>query len=213
MSRMRSVRATFGLLASGVTAVAAVAFVACSSNNSTVGSGSTTPDSGLDATDHDASMDSGGYDSGGYDAVNTPDSSSNEAGSNDAGNEDAGNEDAGNEDAGNEDAGNDAGHPHDAGDDAGDGSAGCTTNAECNGGADGGSKYCNFGDNLTENYRATCPSTGKCTKLPKASTCPSSCNISAIAYCGCSGMAYSCPCFAEVNGDTVRYEDPGGICH
>jgi hypothetical protein len=192
MSKMRSVGTTFGLLASCVTAVAAIAFVACSGDNS----GSTTPDSGDDATHHDGSTDSGGSDTGNtQDTGSAQDSSSNEAG-NEAG----------------DDAGNDA--PNDAGDGAVEASldgGSCAKNADCNGGADSGTMYCNFGDNNTHTYRAMCPSTGTCVPLPDASTCPNLC-VNPPYYCGCSGATWWCPGCAQAHGDTVRYIE-NTVCH
>jgi hypothetical protein len=111
-------------------------------------------------------------------------------------------------DAGGSDTGNDP--STEAGHDGGHGATGdgaCSTNADCNGGT-----YCNLGDNLTENRRATCPSTGSCTPLPDAASCVQPC-VGSVVYCGCSGTIYGCPHCAEVNGDTVRWEDPSGACN
>jgi hypothetical protein len=106
---------------------------------------------------------------------------------------------------------------HDAAQDGSrDGNAGCATNADCNTGASTSGMYCDFGDNLTQNLtqnqRATCPSTGTCKPLPDPSLCAQPC-ASNVTYCGCSGATYGCPHCAEVNGDTVRWEDPSGACN
>jgi hypothetical protein len=161
----RAVAVRLGIVGSCIPAVAAFAFVACSSSSS----GGATTDAGVDSggatTDSaaDAAMDAGGSDTGS--------GPSTEAG-------------------------------HDA---AGDGA--CATNADCNAGT-----YCNLGDNLTQNPRAKCPSTGSCTPLPDAASCVQPC-ASSVVYCGCSGTTYGCPHCAEVNGDTVRWEDPSGSCN
>ena len=199
MSRIRLVRGTAGRVALCVAALGAIAFTACSSNNSTPPNPNS--DGGAEASLPDASMDSGGYDQ-----WNPNDGPSGEAG-NEAGDGSSPSDVA-------NDVANDV--PNDV--------PNCITNADCNDGGFGpnATMWCNHhDDNLTYNYpdsgpvddagAALCvPKPGTCVPLPDASSCPPAYQQGMCStfdqYCGCDGVSYPCsPDCAWLAGTNVKY--------